>query len=66
MEKIQNQWSIHVEFAVILVTLIGGIYTQGSRTDRLYEMYCDMQKEMKEMNEKHHQEMKEIYKHWST
>ena len=84
MEKIQNHWSIHMEFAVMLVTLIGGFYTldskierQGARTDKLYEMYCDMQKEIKETNVKHHQElmemrrdhheeMKEIYKHWST
>ena len=88
MEKIQNHWSIHMEFAVMLVTLIGGFYTldskierQGARTDKLYEMYCEMRKEihqemaemrkdhhqeMAEMRKDHHEEMKEIYKHWST
>ena len=54
---------------------------QGARTDKLYEMYCEMRKdhheEMSEMRKEHHQEMsdirkdhheemKEIYKHWST
>lgn len=49
-------WSLHIEFAVLLVTLIAGFYTidgkiecQGQRTDKLYEMYCDMQKEIKDI-----------------
>lgn len=77
MDKIQNHWSIHMEFAVMLVTLIGGFYTldskierQGARTDKLYEMYCEMNEkhhqEMAEIRKDHHEEMKEIYKHWST
>lgn len=48
------EWSRHVEFAVILVTLIGGFYTldakidrQSDRTDRLYEMFIDLLKEQK-------------------
>lgn len=52
MEK--RNWFVHVEWAVVLVTLLGGFYMldgkierQGSRVDRLYEMYCDMQREMK-------------------
>ena len=56
MEK-QN-WSIHAEFIVLLVTLIGGFYLldgkierqterQGQRTDRLYEMFIDVVKEVK-------------------
>ncbi len=47
-------WTRHIEFAVILVTLIGGIFTldakierQGERTDRLYEMFIDLLKEKK-------------------
>ena len=54
MEK--NNWSIHLEFAVLFVTLIGGFYTldakieratqaQSQRTDRLYEMFYEVIKE---------------------
>jgi len=42
----------HVEFIVLLITLIGGFYLldgkierQSSRTDRLYEMFIDLLKE---------------------
>lgn len=51
MEK-SNHWSIHAEFIVLLITLLGGFYTldgkierQGQRTDRLYEMFVDMRKD---------------------
>ena len=51
----QKNWFVHVEWVVVLVTLLGGFYLldgkierQGSRTDRLYEMYCDVQKQMKD------------------
>lgn len=47
-----KHWSIHVEFAVLLVTLLGGFYLldgkierQGERTDKLYEMFIDLVKE---------------------
>lgn len=54
----QKNWSIHVEFAVILLTLIGGFYTldgkiernsqmQSARTDKLYEMFISLLKEKK-------------------
>ena len=50
-----ENWSIHVEFLVLLVTLIGGFYLldgkierglqiQSARSDRLYEMYIDLVK----------------------
>lgn len=49
-----QDWSRHVEFAVILITLIGGIFTldskierQGERTDKLYEMFIDLLKDKK-------------------
>jgi hypothetical protein len=52
--KMEKNWSIHGEFIVLLVTLIGGFYLldgkierQSKRTDRLYEMYVDTQKEIK-------------------
>ncbi len=55
----QKNWSIHVEFAVILLTLIGGFYTldgkiernsqmQSARTDKLYEMFIDLVREKKQ------------------
>ncbi len=52
----KKNWSIHLEFVIIFVTLIGGFYNldgkierQGQRTDKLYEMYCDTQKEIKDI-----------------
>lgn len=49
-----KNWFVHVEWAVLLVTLIGGFYVldgkverQASRTDRLYEMFIDLIKEGK-------------------
>lgn len=50
---------IHIEFAVLMVTLLGGFYMiqskidahgqrinqQGLRTDKLYEMFIDLLKE---------------------
>ena len=45
---------VHVEWVVVLVTLLGGFYLidgkierQGERTDRLYEMFIDLLKEGK-------------------
>ena len=54
----KNNWSIHIEFAVLLLTLIGGFYTLdgkierncqvlSARTDKLYEMFIDLLKEKK-------------------
>ena len=47
-------WSVHTEFVVLLVTLLGGFYLldgkierQSARTDRLYEMFIDLLKEKK-------------------
>jgi hypothetical protein len=47
-----KSWSIHAEFIILLVTLLGGFYIldgkierQGDRTDRLYEMFIDLLKE---------------------
>jgi len=48
----KNNWFVHIEFVVILITLLGGFYLldgkierQGMRTDRLYEMFIDLIKE---------------------
>lgn len=47
-----KNWFVHVEWVVVLVTLLGGFYLldgkierQGARTDRLYEMFCEVQKQ---------------------
>jgi hypothetical protein len=47
-----KHWSLHAEFVVILITLLGGFYlldgkieAQSHRTDRLYEMFIDLIKE---------------------
>jgi hypothetical protein len=44
-----ENWATHLEFLVLLVTLIGGFYLldgkierQAARTDRLYEMFIDL------------------------
>lgn len=49
-----KHWSIHAEFVVMLVTLVGGFHLidakierQGGRTDKLYEMFVDLVKEVK-------------------
>lgn len=53
-----KNWTSHVEFMVLLVTLIGGFYIldgkierqcdrQSERTDKLYEMFIDLVKEKK-------------------
>lgn len=51
MEQTKNLTS-HIEFMVLLITLIGGFYLldgkierQSDRTDRLYEMFIDLIKE---------------------
>ncbi len=50
-----KNWFAHIEWVVVMITLLGGFYTldgkierQGARTDRLYEMFCDLQKQMKD------------------
>ena len=51
-----KNWFVHIEWVVVLVTLLGGFYLldgkierQGQRTDRLYEMWCETQKEIKQI-----------------
>lgn len=45
-------WSIHAEFVIIFVTLLGGYFMidnkierQSERTDKLYEMFIEVVKE---------------------
>lgn len=48
-----KSWTIHAEFLVLLIILLGGFYlldgkierglqVQSARSDRLYEMFIDM------------------------
>jgi hypothetical protein len=52
----EKTWTSHVEFLVLLITLIGGFYNldgkierQNERTDRFYEMCCETQKKIKQI-----------------
>ena len=56
-EKAGNTFTTHAEFAVLLITLIGGFYLldgkierQGERTDKLYEMFVQVQNEIKDLH----------------
>ena len=53
-----SNWASHIEFLVLLTTLLGSFYlldgkieratsAQSARTDRLYEMFIDLVKETK-------------------
>lgn len=53
-----RSWTQHVEFLVLLITMIGGVYVidgkvgrqvaaQSQRTDRLYEMFVELVKTTK-------------------
>ena len=51
-----KNWFVHVEWVVVLMTLLGGFYMldgkierQSQRTDRLYEIWCDTQTEIKQL-----------------
>ena len=53
----ESNWIQHVEFLVLLITLMGSMYLldekierQAARTDRLYEMFVDLVKEGKRCN----------------
>ncbi len=56
-----KNWSIHAEFVVIFITLLGGFYLldgkierqiecQSARTDKLYEMFVQVQNEIKDLH----------------
>ncbi len=44
-----KNWFIHVEWVVVLITLLGGFYTLDSkierRTDRLFDLYAEVKKD---------------------
>lgn len=64
-----KHWTAHVEFMVLLVTLIGGFYLldekierQGERTDKLYEIYVNTQKDIFELRADFNQKFYELIK----
>jgi len=60
----KKNWGTHAEFLITLLTLLGGFYMldskidragektaqQSARTDKVYEMFVEMQKELKELH----------------
>lgn len=53
--KKEKNWFVHAEFVVLMISLLGGfmlldgkIERQIQRSDRLYEMYCDSNKQWAE------------------
>jgi hypothetical protein len=67
-----RHWFVHVEWVVVLVTLLGGFYMldgkidrQGERTDRLYEMFVQNQREgqimLKEIQKESQDFMREVH-----
>ncbi len=50
----EKHWSIHIEFAVLLITILSGFYilcnkieNQTTKTHKLYLMFIDLLKEGK-------------------
>jgi hypothetical protein len=51
-----KNWFVHIEWVVVLVTIMGGFYMidgkierSNQRIDRLYEMWCETQSEIKDL-----------------
>ncbi|HET9433041.1 MAG TPA: hypothetical protein VFO37_04755 [Chitinophagaceae bacterium] len=83
METQKIQWQPLVEMAIVLVTILGStipfymhtdnklreeIKAQNSRTDKLYEMWCETQKDIalarEEWNKKWNESREEWNKKW--
>lgn len=52
----QKSWGAHIEFAVLLITLLGGFYMINAkcerahdRIDKQYEIWVETQKEIKQI-----------------
>ncbi len=65
-----RNWFVHVEWVVVLVTLLGGFYLldgkierQGERTDKLYELYVTTQKEIYDLRVESNQKFYDLLKH---
>ncbi len=62
----------HVEWAVLMITILGAVYTmdgkverqiatQSARTDKLYEMYCEIRDDNNRMWIETQKEIKDLY-----
>ena len=67
-ESLRDKISRHKDlFSIMAVMIIGCVWIHGEvkqqsiRTDRLYEMFCDMQKEMKDSFCAMQKEIKDVY-----
>lgn len=65
----EKSWTSHLEFLVILTTLIGGFYTldtkierNDNRIDQTYCMWAQTQQEIKQQHIDFHKELRDIYK----
>lgn len=54
----KKDWFVHIEWVVVLVTLLGGFYTldskierQSQRCDKLYEIWVENNKEIQRCRE---------------
>lgn len=66
--KTEN-WSIHAEFVIIFITLLGGFYMldgkidrQCQRTDKLYELYVEAREDS---NKKWTESREDMNKKWT-
>ncbi len=57
----KKNWYTHAEFVIMFITLVGGFYLldgkierqiqcQSARTDKLYEMFVQVQNEIKDLH----------------
>ena len=62
----------HVEWAVLMITILGAVYTmdskverqiavQSARTDQLYKMYCEIRDDNHKMWSETQKEIKDLY-----
>jgi len=69
-ENMENKnWMVHVEFLVLLVTLIGGFYLldgkierQSGRTDQLYSVWCETTKQLSDYRKESDQKFYDLIK----
>ena len=64
-----KNWMVHVEFLVLLVTLIGGFYLldgkierQSVRTDQLYSVWCETTKQLSDYRKESDQKFYDLIK----
>lgn len=63
----KKDWFVHIEWVVVLITLLGGFYTldskierQGHRCDKLYEIWVENSKEIQRSREDSNKKWEEL------